>query len=166
MKPFFSKFRFRRKKQEKDFIEMNKKEKKNFLSNDLVERMIRVEQRVSANFGQPIHYKNTNYYKSLRQHEKNDFEKHLKKNNSKIFVFSILVLFAAGFSFNLTGNVIANSQIGIFAPLSLLLISINFFVLVFLLLLTHQKRSRRKRLNSLHSLIDQSLNKSTRNKKS
>lgn len=99
----------------KALAEMSDKEKKNFFSMDLAERMIRVEQNVSASFNRYVPYSQTEYYKSMNDKQKEDFKKYLKNKKRKKFL-SILSLFLplvlAGFlSFSITGNAISE-QIG------------------------------------------------------
>lgn len=74
---------------EKDISEMCAKERKEFLSNDLIERMIRVEQRVSASFREHIPYNKTSYYKSLTPHQQQNFEKYLKRKKRRKFLIPI-----------------------------------------------------------------------------
>lgn len=101
--------------EKKRFFNMTKKEKNKFLSNDFIDRMIRVEQRVSASFGEHIPYKKTKYYLSLTRCEKKDFEKYYRNrtNISKAFTFIFFVCIAAIAVFNMkfTGNVV-NKTIG------------------------------------------------------
>jgi len=119
----------------KALTEMSDKEKKNFFSMDLAERMIRVEQNVSASFNRYVPYYQTEYYKSMNERQKEDFKKYLKHKKRKKFlsVLSIfLPLILAGFlSFSITGNVIAE-EIGQ-ENSSMLVISliIVFFILFF-----------------------------------
>ena len=92
---------------------MNSEEKKDFLSNDLTERMIRVEQRVSAKFGKPVLYNKTEYYKSLAPEQRSKFEKYLKNKKQKKYFWLLLavpvVLFLL-FNARLTGSVIGNGS--------------------------------------------------------
>ena len=53
---------FKEKKHKEDLTKMSQKEKKHFLSMDLIERMIRVEQRVGATFNKEIPYKSSNCF--------------------------------------------------------------------------------------------------------
>lgn len=62
---------------------MSKEEKDDFLSNDLIERMVRIEQRISAHFNKPIEYRDTEYYKSLKKSQRDRFEEYLKKKKNK-----------------------------------------------------------------------------------
>lgn len=81
-----------------------------FLSMDLIERMVRVEQKVSASFDKEIPYAQTEYYKNLKPNERKEFEDYLKTKKRKkfllgSFLFSILILLSfVGTGF--TGNVI------------------------------------------------------------
>ena len=71
---------------------MSKKDKKDYLSNDLIERIIRIEQRVSARFGKIVSYSSTEYYKSLTNEQKSLFEKYLKSKKKKKLFFSSMFL--------------------------------------------------------------------------
>lgn len=125
------------------FCDMTKTQKKNFLSNDLIERMIRVEQRVSGHFGKFVSYNNTEYYKSLNPCEKVSFEEYLKNRNKKravafiFFLFPIFVLFLLNVNF--TGNVI-NENFGKnnLLDYSMILIILALFV-SFLFYFTYKK---------------------------
>jgi len=97
---------------------VSKKDKKHFLSMDLTERIIRVEQKISSKFDKEESkpdYNETEYYKSLTKSQKKDFDKHLKKKKHKnIFVklLIILPLVVLGIlKISITGRVIEN-QIG------------------------------------------------------
>lgn len=81
----------RRKSNGKFLAEMSRKEKKHFLSMDLVERMIRIEQRVSASFNKKIPYRKTQYYKSISAEEQNEFEQYLNKNKRRGFILAALL---------------------------------------------------------------------------
>lgn len=104
-----------KKKQESDFQIMGNDEKKHFLSMDLIERLIRVEQRVGLSFGKEIMYNKTEYYRSLSLKEKQKFEKYLRTKGRKKYVLSItlLILMVGGFLFyngSITGNVIGTVE--------------------------------------------------------
>jgi len=94
----------------KDLTEMDQVEKKTFLSMDLIERMVRIEQRVSASFNNDISYDQTEYYMSLSSAEKAKFEKYLAKNKRKKFLlagFLVIPLFLLFFlRTEITGNAI------------------------------------------------------------
>jgi|APSaa5957512622_1039677.scaffolds.fasta_scaffold112177_2 hypothetical protein len=109
-------FLFGKKKEnnsEKDLTEMNKKEKKEFLSNDFISRMIRVEKGVSSSFGEEVKYNKTRYYNGLSDIEKKRYRKYLKnKNLKKMMILLPLVLLVGVFVFlrvDITGNVIQDN---------------------------------------------------------
>lgn len=142
-----------------DFKNMSRAEKKDFLSNDLIERMIRVEQRVSSHVGRPVHYKDTQYYRSLSHDQKKKFESHLRHKNKKFIVFSFFsfcFVFFAGIGFisilfRFWKYGLTSSSIFYFAILCVLLA-------IFILIL-HEKRSRHNRLLKVHHLMEHSLSK-------
>ena len=97
----------------KDLSEMTPREKKDFLQNDIVERMIRIEQKVLAAEGKKISPKESDFYKNLSIEAKKGFNKHLVKKKGK-GVAKLLLLLAPLFvfglmRFNVTGNVVRNA---------------------------------------------------------
>ncbi|MEM4605954.1 MAG: hypothetical protein QW103_02900 [Candidatus Pacearchaeota archaeon] len=88
-----------------------KKDKEEFLENDLIDRLIRIEQKVSAKFGKFINYKDTYCYKNLTPKNKERYEKYLKNKKNKKFAFASLFfipfLGTLMLSKGITGNVIA-----------------------------------------------------------
>jgi len=102
-----------KKKQDRDITRMPRKEKEHFLSMDLIERMIRVEQRVSTSFKQKVAYNHTEYYKSLSASEKKDFEKYLREKNRRRFLLGLLaivpLLAFVSMKIEITGNAIRNT---------------------------------------------------------
>ena len=63
---------------------MKKPEIKIFLANDLVERMIRIEQRLRDSLGEKqVPFYQTEYYKGLDGHQKEKFKEYLKKKEKR-----------------------------------------------------------------------------------
>jgi|SRR3989344_4546184 len=93
-----------------EFSKMSKNEKVVFLKNDLIERMIRVEQRISAHFLRFIPYNKTKYYTSLTENQKKKFERYLRRKKIIRMIFipvAILLLIAFVFlGFNITGEAV------------------------------------------------------------
>ena len=87
-----------------------KAQKKDFLENDFIDRLIRIEQRVSAKFGKLIKYTDTYCYKNLEAENRKGYEKYLKSKKKKKFAFAasfVLPLFGILFLSNgITGNVV------------------------------------------------------------
>ncbi len=90
---------------------LTKPRQKAYLANDLIERMIRVEQRVCAHFRNFITYDKTEFYKSLTHEEQKRFDSYMrhKKSNSALKIFAgvilpLILLFMIKVDF--TGNVI------------------------------------------------------------
>ena len=138
---------------------MTKKERKKFLSNDFIDRMIRVEQRVFSSFGEHVPYKQTKYYLSLSECEKKNFEK-FYKNNKSIWKSVFLILFLSIITISLfnthfSGNVI-NETIGnsasnwIFWIILVILFTSLFFVFISFFL----RRKKEKEFNSKFHVID------------
>jgi hypothetical protein len=100
-------------RKEKDLSEMTPKEKKDFLQHDLIERMIRIEQAVSANMGKPLKHNETDFYKELTKEEKMGFNRHINSKKRKgVLKMVALILPLAAFGFmrmSITGNAIRDS---------------------------------------------------------
>lgn len=158
-------------KKKDDFKEMSKKEKKNFLSNDFIERMIRVEQRVQSSFGEHIPYNKTKYYESLTKREKENFKKYLKNKKKKkpfliipLFLAIVLALF---FRVEFTGNVVkekvGETSFSLFSNFFILFILGNFLIFLAIFIL---KKKKKKRFEENFKIIDKvALNKYFQNKK-
>ncbi len=142
----------------KKFQKLSHEEQEKFLSNEMAERIIRVEQRVSVRFGRPIPYDKTEYYKSFNPNQRESFEKYLKnRNKKKIFisalvVIPILLLFFFGFS--LTGKVIDenNSLPSLSDYIIIICAAIFLFALVFYF---KKKKSRDMKIDSHLKIIDE-----------
>jgi hypothetical protein len=150
-------------KQEKldELRTMTKAEKKEFLSNDLIARMIRLEQRVSASFGEVVPYNKTKYYQNLSFEEKKNFEKYLKtKLGSKFFFSSLLAFFALGgflMSNSFTGNVVGASSSVSYG--GMIVAGLAVVGLIIFLIYEIQKRRREKMFKSVLNLFDRSIKK-------
>jgi di/tricarboxylate transporter len=83
----------------KDLPDMTKNEKKNFLQNDLIERMIRLEKKVNAMFGKKVKYNETDFYKDLPREDKMRFNKYLNSRKKK----SVGILAVLGLSLSVWG---------------------------------------------------------------
>lgn len=87
-----------------------KEQRQDFLENDFLDRLIRIEQRVSAKFGKLIRYTNTYCYRNLTEENRKNYERYLKTKRKKRFVFVtsfILPLLGVLFLSNgITGNVV------------------------------------------------------------
>ena len=87
-----------------------KKERGDFLENDFLDRLIRIEQRVSAKYGKLIKYTDTYCYKNLTPENREKYEKYLKTKKKKKFAFAstfAVPLFGILFLSNgITGNVV------------------------------------------------------------
>lgn len=146
-----------------EFQEMNKKEKKQFLSNDFIDRMIRIEQRVFASLGEHLPYRKTNYYKGLTEAEKYHYEKYLKNKGVKtiasVIGFLVLAVIVIIINVQPTGNIIGGSE----KAVSLLSISLFLFILIIIILfivLAISRKSREKRFQSNFKILDEVIKKS------
>jgi len=139
----------------KELSEMSKKEKKDFFCNDFTERMIRVEQNVSASFNKPLAYDKTNLYKSLTPVQKKNFESYLKNKKWKKCLAPLLILVPAIaialLNINFTGNVIRdNLDAGKISYLTMIFMGILavFFCLEFFQMFFKKMRARRFKRNT------------------
>jgi len=133
----------------KKLDEMNKKEKKEFLSMDLVERLIRLEQRVSASFGKFIPYSETEYFKQLPEKEKKKFKDYLKRHKRRKFVLGFFLSFVILGAIILRGAITARviednlpipkDALGIF----FVVFSVFFLLIITLSLIFKTKRERK-----------------------
>ena len=152
-------------------MSMTKKQKKDFLSNDFIDRMIKVEQRVSSSFGEWIKYKDTKCYMNLTHLEKDKYEKflHSKKNRWRVILILIcislvaLVFLSPGFTGNTINDSIgprtssfATSAVLIFVLVGLLFVGISFII----------RKRKELRFNKKFSVIDDIVSKKRLIKKS
>lgn len=137
------------KKSKKDLKDMSKKEKIEFLSMDLIERMIRVEQRVASSFGEHILYNKTEYYKNLDVSEKRKFNRYLKRKGTRkffIWTFLFLILLSPVFlKVGLSGQVISENLENTFSILNkgLFLSGLVFIVILFILFISNKAKERK-----------------------
>jgi hypothetical protein len=151
-----------KKPEQKEFYQMTKPEKKVFLANDLIERMIHVEQKVRASMGEgAIAYYHTNYFKELHPTEKKRFIGYLKSKQVKQkwrflpwVVLAVLGLFVGS---RFTGNAIAVN--GSVSWIDFTLIGVFILVLVFYISHLSAQKKRMNRLNSHLKVIDNILTK-------
>jgi hypothetical protein len=118
--------------EQKDLTEMSKKEKKEFLDQDIMERMIRVEQTVSRHFGKKVQHKETSFYKGLSKEDKMTYNRHMNKKKKR-GIFKMLVLILPLFTFglmrfNITGAVVRETT-G-FEPYWWSLVALGVFVVL------------------------------------
>lgn len=144
----------------KNLAEMSRKEKKIFLSMDLIERMVRIEQRVSASFNKKVSYKRTEYYKSLTKEEREAFEKYLKEKKRRKFLLAGLffapLAFLMSIKSTITGNAIKQA-IGSSAAVTLIENGLLLFVLIFCaccLIVLLIKRARNKKLGKNFEILE------------
>jgi hypothetical protein len=138
---------------------MSKPEKKKFLSMDLAERMIRVEQKVSAAFNKTVPYKQTEYFRSMSPSQQNDFDKFLKNKKRKKVVSALsLVLPLLGLfllSGGLTGNAIRdNLTSGTYNILYISLIVIFVILVVVFISAYSYKKKRDAKFDRNTKVID------------
>jgi hypothetical protein len=136
---------------------LSSQERDRFCSLDMADRLIRVEQRVSASFGRPTLYRETNYYKSLNANQRKELDIFLKrKKMNKLFLLFLITVPLLGFVFlgkGLTGYAVLDS-----APQSFMIQSvlglISLVSAVTLIFLIASKSIKDKKYNSYTSIID------------
>jgi len=151
-----------KKPEQKEFYQMTKPEKKIFLANDLIERMIHVEQKVRGSMGEgAIAYYHTNYFKELHPVEKKRFIDYLKSKQTRQkwkflpWVFLIVLGLFAGSRF--TGNAIAVN--GGVSWADFVLIGVFIIALIFYVSHLAAQKKRMNKLNSHLKVIDNILTK-------
>jgi len=143
---------------------MPKSEKAKFLSMDLIERMIRVEQNISASFNKYVPFNQTEYYKNLSVEQRKDFNVFLRKKKAKkILLYSLFIgslIFLSLFNFDITGNVIAE-DIGYdtFDASNIALAAILGFTLLVLIIIFIAKRNADSRFKKHSSVLENVLTK-------
>jgi uncharacterized membrane protein (DUF485 family) len=149
-------------RKKKDFPDMKKPEKKTFLANDLIERMIRIEQRVRASFGEGVvPYYKTDYFVELTSDEKNQFKRYLERKEKRkkwwgIFLFALFFSGAIA-GFRLTGDVIAEK-----VQVEMINVAILLGILVIVVLSSIYflaKRKRRKRFDGHFGVLEHIIRK-------
>jgi len=157
-----------KKPEKREFCDMSKNERKVFLANDLIERMVRIEQKLRASFGEgALPYSQTQYYKELREDEKKRFKKYIdtKDKNRKWKIFSITALAGFGmFSFSrITGNVIAST--GEVSILDVAMVSAFILIVVILGIHALLEKNRWKRMERHFNVLEEMLIKRKASKK-
>jgi len=132
-------------KQELQLANLTKKEKRKMASIDFIERIIRVEQRVSSSLGKHVLYNETEYFKSLNEKEKKAFEAYLKRKRNKRVIFLILIFFSLSailfFNSRFTGNVISSNGSGKLTMVFVYFLAVILVVFVFSEII-HKKREK------------------------
>jgi hypothetical protein len=145
-----------------------KAELKKMLSMDLAERLIRVEQTVSASFNKDVSYDKTAYYLSMTPQQRKEFDEYLKnKKKKKVFLSSFIFACMFGlsiFSLGITGNVVNESNAKIFSIAEISLAVILVLLVVYLVFSWISNMLKNKRFDK-HSEILNNLTLSKRIRK-
>ena len=146
------------KKNTDELNDMSPDEKKRFLVADMADRMIRVEQRVAASFGDRLTYNQTEYYKSLPKNDRMRLNSYLvKKGRGKTKTLFLLVLSVLAFGLlrvGITANAISDyvgTDVSIWSYVFL-----GVFVLVLFLIFVKSlaNRKKEKRTNKTIKILD------------
>jgi hypothetical protein len=157
-----------KKPEQKEFSEMGKTEKKNFLACDLIERMIRIEQKVRGSMGDGIvPYQQTEYFKELTPSEKRKYIGYLgKKEKKKKWKFLPFVLIPGAGAFiglRLTGNAVSEGQS--LQPANLILLGAFLVAVIVYWIYVLLQRKRYKRLDRHFKVIEHIISKRRANKR-
>lgn len=147
---------------QKEFSEMTKPEKKSFLANDLIERMIHIEQKVRGSMGEGVvPYYHTNYFKELKNEEKRRFVSYLKskevKRKWRFLPWVVILGFGAFAGFKFTGNAVASG--GSISVLDMVLVLAFVVAIVFYSLHIANEKKRWQRLEGHFGVIEDILRK-------
>lgn len=137
-----------KKPEQKEFCEMGKTEKRNFLACDLIERMIRIEQKVRGSMGEGVTpYYKTEYFKELHPNEKTKFVEYLKKKEKRkkwrFLPFVVLIGAGAFVGLRITGNVVAGEEAIPTSNLALLAVFLMAVIVYWVYVLSKRKRIKR-----------------------
>src|SRR3989344_788565 len=138
---------------------VSKADKKKIMSLDLAERLIRVEQNVSACFNKPVSFTQTEYFKSMSNSEKKDFIKYLnnktKKKVFKLFLVFLPLLIIFLLNMSITGKAIKETIGESYFIGAEILVVVLFVVLVIILIIKIISNKRRdKYFNQQVKVID------------
>jgi uncharacterized membrane protein len=126
---------------------MSRPERKKFLSMDLAERMIRVEQKVSAAFNKTVPYRQTEYFKNMSLSQQQEFERFLKNKGRKkvVSILSLVIPLLAMFflSSGFTGNAVKDNLGGASYNLIFISLIVLFVVLVVVLISAYTYKKKR-----------------------
>jgi len=138
---------------------MNKSQKEQFLSMDLANRMIRIEQKVAGKIvKKKLKPEETEYYKSLSSADKTNYGAFLQAKKKKSAVFASLVivplLLFSIFRPGLTGNVIVENGTITFSSFEVVLLGLFVLMLILFLVLLLDKKLIERRLNRHVKVIE------------
>lgn len=145
-----------------EFSDMTAEEKEDFLACDMIERMIRVEQKVRASVGEgALPYFQTTYFKELPLSKQEKFSKYLKSKERqkkwRLFPTLAIPLLALILGVRITGNVISDgtniSSLNLILLISLILLAISYVVYILI------KKRRKEKLEKHFKVVDNILYK-------
>lgn len=131
------------------------KEKKDFMDSDLVDRLIKIEQKISVKYGKFLKYNQTVCYKELDNEDKKRYKKYLNNKKKKELTLSILLglslftvlFFNAGFTGNVIGIDNKSNNVIIFSILLIVLVLLIIAYFVF-------KKLKNKKYNPLFKPLE------------
>jgi len=138
---------------------LSPKGKKNFLSMDLIERMIRIEQTVSCSHGKDLIYDKTRVYKNLSSKNRKKFEDYLKKHKRRKFLFIFYIFFSLSLLFflqmGITGNAIGNT-IGseVINGVSIIVLGLFLLMTIVATIVLNKKHKRMKRFDKNFKILE------------
>lgn len=146
------------KERQKEFNEMTKKERKNFLDADFINRMIRVEQHISKTFGEEVNYNETDVYNDLKDKERKNYENWLKKQKKikgklLLLLGTPVLLFFLSLNFQMTGNVVGGGEGITLTLLQSIILILTVFVFTIIGIIFLFKKRKNKKLDGHLSVI-------------
>src|SRR3989338_5861572 len=134
---------------------VSKADKKKIMSLDLAERLIRVEQNVSACFNKPVSFTQTEYFKSMSNSEKKYLNNKTKKKVFKLFLVFLPLLIIFLLNMSITGKAIKETIGESYFIGAEILVVVLFVVLVIILIIKIISNKRRdKYFNQQVKVID------------
>lgn len=146
----------------KPLEKMSKEEKRCFLSNDFAERIIRLEQGISASFNKSVKYNETEYYKSMTSQQQREFERFMKGKKKKMVLHVLVLLLPLALFFflraSITGNAIREEFSNNFSLTNIELFLLGVFILLLITLVYRAFRNKlRVRKFEKHSKVIENL---------
>lgn len=140
------------------FKSMTKNQKEDFLSNDLNERIIRVEQRVSTRFNKFIPYYKTEYYRSMTKEQKMKFKEYLEnKEKKKVLLLALLLvplIILSFLNFSFTGKTVSKELTELGMDINFIFVSVFLLFAIVLIIAFFIALKRKKKFNKHIRIID------------
>lgn len=133
-------------------------QRKKTMSMDFAERIMKIEQIISAHFNQPKKYQQTEFFKKMSADEKRDFENYLK-NKKKMhrvmpFLLILPIIFLLFLNTSITGNTVKENIDGrLSLTIELILLSIVVIIFITFISLSISNRRLEKKIKKNFVLL-------------